>query len=714
MSTTVEVKLCSGARKGIEKIDTNSLLELEGDVINIKLYPSSISSGDVIINVSLLREDWELFEADQYVPTITWSEVDYFSVVGNSVFVVTDHDDFFYGLTRIEVPNPPACDVKTILLTGSKSGDFYQWPAHIISDGLIGSEPTNLPYITYANLIPGELLWANFLFVNSSNFNSHTSGYRAPGITGGTITDRQWFIEDLVYIYEVYYEGLTGWFFNSQCTVLNIGQWVFLNTDLVTSLENEENFSIPYGTELDNTKSFILPMSIQGQGPQCDIWYNQSKYYSNIRYVEGIITDKFSNTANVMLPSLNITGNGVNFYCQGPSIDHASGDQFLEGDRVLVMILGTIGIYTSNMKIVGSLPFTIMPVKNVAFVSPRGDMFMVDGTVSKLPRPFYYHTLYNGTSVSLLSTPKLTTNGYGTFDGVMGADKWETVSINFNQLPGTTTLECTISGFDHNSRNSITASCSVSIPVPVDVLLYIPNEAYYTFNASGTLCRIVVRRTGSFWYSGPESFESFGIEVTLCANPTIRIVESHTIFLFVETELPNPDYYYGGWSYFNPWYYYTIVGTILTDYVWIDNNWATAKIYIDGSVDVKYFVMSWTQTNEIGTITTTVGDVSVTVPFFFIIDIQFYFSPTKLVSLSGIPANAFCLTNWNDEYYKQTKLDASVYWQWTCYNPIVDKTLIYNANYLTVNYVYYEGVIHTVIYRDPAVAVSGPLFLRVE
>jgi len=357
--STITVELCGGNRKGIEKQDFDANKPDNENYITINLVPEKYKLSNLKITVGLLNQDWEAIEADKYKLELEWSRVDmfYFSA-GTVVKVVDTGDNLYYGYTKIIATNTDICDLLSITVTGAKSGDLHQFVPYVVDDGLIGSSYEPPPFEHFASLIPGEVLWLSYRFRKSPGFDTVTTGYRAPGITGGTITDRQWYRKNVAYIYEVYYEGLTGWFFNSQCTVLNKGQWVFLNTDLATSLENKEDFSIPYGTELDGAKSFILPMMIQGHGPPCDVLSDQSKYYSNIRYAKATINniDRNLKSAYYICDDLKIKGS-CTFYCQGPGIDPESGDQFLIGDNVLLMLGGDVsagGPY-GDITIIGSL-----------------------------------------------------------------------------------------------------------------------------------------------------------------------------------------------------------------------------------------------------------------------------------------------------------------------------------------------------------------------
>jgi len=369
MSTTITVELCGGNRKGINKTDIDDTSTTEDGVIEIKLMPESHADWQVLIEVMLLPIEWEAIEAEETQPTLAWSQVDMFYEDNNTVVTVIDGgDNLYYGYTKIEGPKPKSCDWVSTMITGSHSGDFHQWLPKVVNDGLIGSSTSDTNSVWYASLVPGELIWFNYFFRKTYGYSSITAGYRAPHITGGRIIDKKWNIINLVYIYKVDYEGLTGWFFNASCIELNIGQWVFLNTEISEDFTNTG--SLEYGSALDNAKCFILPIRINGYGPESDFWYNVSKYYSNIRFIEGDILyiDRNIHQANVDLPSLGLVAQRVKFYCPGDGIDAYSGIQFLKGDKVLLMVKGPIGVFTDNMKIIGILPFTIMPL-GLGFIS---------------------------------------------------------------------------------------------------------------------------------------------------------------------------------------------------------------------------------------------------------------------------------------------------------------------------------------------------------
>lgn len=359
----IPVYLCSGTRVGLEVLDNNEPgsdnNEPGSNVIVIKLVPEWMNNPTITITVSLVSTNWELNQADEMAPELSHSNVDYFLDLGTYRYIQTDWGDgYYWGLTKVDLTMPDQCDFSKVTVKGSLSGDLISWNKPIVNDGLIsdGNAVDTWDIELYTDPIPGEVLRATYEFYFSNAMTSSAVGYNTNGLTHGIVKQVKWHVVGVVRIYLIEYEGREGWFFNSQCVELSVGQIVFLNTALVESNDISGDADISYGAVLDN--AYIVPMKIKGYGFS-GIVYDASKIYNNVRYAQGYINhiNRVNKTAFITIPALWLDGD-AEFYCLQDGIDPTSGDQFLDGDGVLVMISGASSIFTGNWKIIGRIPFT--------------------------------------------------------------------------------------------------------------------------------------------------------------------------------------------------------------------------------------------------------------------------------------------------------------------------------------------------------------------
>ncbi len=401
------IKLCSGTRNGVSTFDPDDIFKPSDENINliqIKLVPDIFSKPFIKITVELQPLTWDKYLTEMYQPDIYYSDVDYFVDTGTTRTIVRQHEDgLVFGLAEIVFPMPDACDFNLAVVSGSLSGDLFAWPKPVVSEGDVDAEETLAVWdlTMYIAPLPGESIWVSYFHYFGYAFMSKGTGYRAIGMTGGVIVEKKWYIEDFIMQYKVNYEGASSWFLNSQCIELNLNQWIFLSTGFASELVYDITASVDYqnsdiGTnegDLNISDSFILPVNISGYGsPGIDL--SGVKNYGNTLFFKGVLTsiDRLLHKANVYLDDIRFTLTGIEFYCGSPEIlSPTSGEQFIVGDTVIVMVTGEF----LSCKIIGLIPYTTCPIIGDFLVSNSTGTYLVSESSSNLAElPFNKKNYY--------------------------------------------------------------------------------------------------------------------------------------------------------------------------------------------------------------------------------------------------------------------------------------------------------------------------------